>query len=393
MATSATLAINEETLRRQRLGLPTVPLGFGEAGLPVHPSLAATMAAGEAGYGPAAGIEPLREAAAGYWIRRRLPTDPGSVVAGPGSKALLYAILLAGEGTVALPRPSWVSYSAQAALAGRDVCFVPGQGGVPDPARLDELARARNLRTVVVTLPDNPTGTLAAPAAVEALCEVAERHDLLIVSDEIYRDLVHFGQFRSPAELCPERTVVTTGLSKSLAVGGWRLGVARMPSPELRERVVSIGSEIWSAPAMPVQHAAAWALTEPAELRAHVEQGRLLHQRIGTAVAAVAGTPPPQAAFYLYPDFTGRTRFSSDVDLARFLLRERGIATLPGAAFGDPGLHLRLATSRLYGADDEQRWTALRHPDPASLPWIAGQLERLASALRAASASAPRSQT
>src|SRR4029077_18221280 len=98
-------------------------------------------------------------------------------------------------------------------------------------------------------------------AAVRALCSVAESHDLVIISDEIYRDLVHDpdAPFISPALICPERTVVTTGLSKNLALGGWRLGVARLPAggfgSELRDRLLGIGSEVWSAPAGAVARA------------------------------------------------------------------------------------------------------------------------------------------
>ena len=180
-------------------------------------------------------------------------------------------------GDVAVTRPSWVSYAAQASLAGGRPHFVPGSSGVPDAgqlARTVSAARAagRPVRTVILTLPDNPTGTLAAPEAVRAVCAVAEAHDLIIISDEIYRDLVHDGDapFASPASISPERTVVTTGLSKNLALGGWRLGVARLPAGwlgrELRTRLLGIGSEIWSAPAGPVQQAAALNSADPCSL-------------------------------------------------------------------------------------------------------------------------------
>src|SRR5580700_1923948 len=112
---SATLAANEALARRRRGGQPVLPLAFGEAGLPVHPRLREALAAAAASgsYGPVAGIPALREAAAGYWTRRGLPTEPGRVVAGPGSKPLLYAALLAIGTDVAVPSPSWVSYAAQ----------------------------------------------------------------------------------------------------------------------------------------------------------------------------------------------------------------------------------------------------------------------------------------
>jgi aspartate aminotransferase len=401
---SATLAASQTMDARRRRGEPVLPMGFGEAGLPAHPLLRAALAraAGENSYGPVAGHARLREAAASYWARRGLPTDADLVVCGPGSKALLFGLLAAIGGDVAVTRPSWVSYAAQAPLAGHAAHFVPGDGGVPDAAGLARTVAAaraagRRVRSVVVTLPDNPTGTLAPPAAVRALCSVAERHDLIVISDEIYRDLVHDGgaAFVSPASLAPERTVVTTGLSKSLALGGWRLGVARMPGgwlgPELRDRLLGVGSEIWSAPAAPVQQAAAVAFGEPAALAERVALSRRLHGLVARAVAlrfarAGAAVPAPAAAFYVYPDFTpladvllGRHGVTSDEGLAALLLARYGLCVLPGSAFGEPAgrLRLRAATSLLYGETEAQRTAALDSADPCSLPWIAASLGRL----------------
>ena len=142
---SATLAANEAMEARRRRGEPVLPLGFGEAGLPVHPLLreALARAAGCNRYGPVAGHGPLREAAAGYWTRRGLPTGPDAIVCGPGSKALLYGLIAAIGGDVAVTRPSWVSYAAQASLAGHAAHFVPGPGGVPDAGLLDRAVRGR----------------------------------------------------------------------------------------------------------------------------------------------------------------------------------------------------------------------------------------------------------
>ena len=401
MPVSATLAMNEEVARRRRLGIPTVPLGFGEAGLPVHPMLTAELNAWarDAAYGPSAGIAALREAAAGYWGRRRLPTEADQVVAGPGSKPLLWATLGSRPGAVAVPKPCWVSYAAQAALHGRTVhaiSVVDGEGGVPDPEKLDAAATAarrlgEKIGTVVVTLPDNPTGLLAAPSTIAALCDVARAHDLLIVSDEIYRDLVYDDTtpFTSPAELAPERTVITTGLSKSLALGGWRIGVARFPAGSaLRAAVVGMASEVWSAPAQPVQRAAALAFTEPLELRDRMRAARRLYATVTAAVAdsflaAGASLVRPVAAFYVYPSLRD-VPVDDDVSLAALLLDNHGVATLPGSAFGDDpaAMRLRVATSLLCGDDDEQRESALRSDTPLDLPWIADQLDRLAAALR-----------
>jgi aspartate aminotransferase len=414
---SATLAANEALAERRLRGERVMPLAFGEAGVPVAPVLrdALATASSQNGYGPVAGSADLRMAVAGYWTRRGLPTAPGDVVCGPGSKALLFGLLLGLHGVdVAIPRPSWVSYAAQAALTGVRPVHVPiadGAGGVPDPdllsAAVTTARRAgRRIGAVIVTLPDNPTGTLAGPDSVRRLCAVAERHDLLIISDEIYRDLTHAATapFLSPAEVAPERTVITAGLSKNLALGGWRLGVARLPGGArrlraMRDRLVGACSEIWSAPAAPVQAAAAVAFSEPTAVTERIARSRRLHGAVARAVASLlteagVATAPPAGAFYLYPDFGAhraalRLRgVTTSAELAALLLREYGIGTLPGSEFGEPAaaLRLRIATSRLYGEAASQQEAALAADDPVTLPWIADALDWLRQALTAVTA-------
>ncbi|MCK2214142.1 pyridoxal phosphate-dependent aminotransferase [Actinomadura sp. ATCC 31491] len=398
---SATLAANEDIERRRRAGERVLHLAFGEAGLPVHPALRDRLAAasGRNGYGPVAGAEALRESAAGYWSRRGLPTDPETVVCGPGSKSLLYGLLLALGGDIVLPMPSWVSYAAQADLVGSRPLLVPappGEGGAPDPDLVAEAVRAaraagRTVSSVLVTLPDNPTGRLAPPEVVARLVAVARELDLTIISDEIYRDVVHDPAlpYTSPADLAPERTVVTTGLSKSLALGGWRIGVARLPAGahELRRKLLAVASEIWSAPAAPVQEAAAYAFGEPEELVERVALSRRLHGAVARAVhrsftAAGALTPEPQGGFYLYPDL-GHLGRGGSAEITKLLLEEHGIGVLPGHAFGDDpaAARVRVAVSLLYGTTPEQRLTALTSEDPLRLPWIADSLDHLARGL------------
>ncbi|MEV5560113.1 pyridoxal phosphate-dependent aminotransferase [Nonomuraea wenchangensis] len=398
---SATLAANEDIERRRRAGERVLHLAFGEAGLPVHPALRDRLAAASEhnGYGPVAGAAGLRESAAGYWDRRGLPTDPELVVCGPGSKSLLYGLLLAIGGDIVLPMPSWVSYAAQADLVGSRPVLVPappGEGGVPDPERVAAEVRAaraagRTVSSVLVTLPDNPTGRLASPESIARLVEVARELDLTIISDEIYRDLVHDPAlpYTSPADLAPERTVITTGLSKSLALGGWRIGVVRLPTGAhaLRGKLLAVASEIWSAPAAPVQEAAAYAFGEPEELVERVNLSRRLHGTLARAVhacfaAAGARVPEPQGGFYLYPDL-GHLGLGGSAELTKLLLEEHGIGVLPGHAFGDDpaAARVRVAVSLLYGTSPEQRMTALTSDDPLRLPWIADSLDHLSRGL------------
>ena len=401
MAISPTLAADERVRRRIAAGEAVVHLAFGEAGLPVLPSVREALARGarDNRYGPVAGTDAARAAAAGYFERRGLPTEPAQIVLAPGSKPLLAALLHLLPGDVVLPRPSWVSYAAQAALAGKRVRQVPigTAGGAPDPAALDEeLAREPGAGVLVLTLPDNPTGTLADARLVAEVADVAAAHGLAVVSDEIYRDLAFEPErFASPAALLPERTFVTSGLSKSMALGGFRIGFVRAPASGLgREMLAALGgyaSEVWSSLAAPMQHVAAHVLAEPADVREHVERARRLHRATAQAAHRVlveggARCREPGGAFYLYPDFEPlRERFcvSSGEELAEVLLERHGVAVLPGAAFGDDpeALRARIAVSLLYGETEEERWAALASADPAGLPSVRAGLGALAAAL------------
>lgn len=403
---SPNLALNEQVARLRAEGRAIVHLGFGESRLPAFAPLVEQLRAGAGrnAYGPVAGAPDALASVSGYFERCGLPTDPEDVMLGPGSKPLLMALNMVLPGDVLLPRPCWNSYAPQARMAGKKVWGVPIPatcGGVPDPAALTvTLARARreggDPRIVVLTLPDNPTGTLAGAELVTEVCAIAEAENLVIVSDEIYRDVMHRqdAPFLSPAEVVPHRTVVTTGLSKSLAVGGWRVGALRVPPGEsgrrLRRQLVSVASDMWSTLAGPMQQVAAYAFGDPPEIRARLAVSARLHGAVARAVhaaalAAGATCRPPTGAFYVYPDFEPlreslRARGIDDAaSLARYLLDEQGLAVLAGHLLGDDphALRFKAATSMLYGDTDEEQEAALAAADPTALPFVADALIRV----------------
>jgi aspartate aminotransferase len=163
----------------------------------------------------------------------------------------------------------------------------------------------------------------------------------------------------------------------------------------LRDRLLGVGSEIWSAPAGPIQEAAALAFSEPPQVTDRIRRSRRLHAVVCCAVAATfaaAGlaVPTPRAAFYTYPDFAPwrkhlarRYGVTTGTGLARHLLDAYGMGVLPASAFGEPdsALRLRVATGLLYRESDSERECALAAPDPLTLPWIAAPLARLAAIL------------
>lgn len=403
---SPNLALNQLVAQRRASGESIVHLGFGEARLPVFPPLLERLAAGAGrnAYGPVAGDASVRRAVAGYFTRRRMPTEPEQVIVAPGSKPLLIALHMAIPGDVLLPRPCWNTYAPQAELAGKTAWGIPIPdecGGVPEPTALRETVRAARAaghdpRILLLTLPDNPTGTLASPALVRQICAIAEQEDLLIISDEIYRDIVHDPEkpVLSPAEVAPERTVVTTGLSKSHALGGWRIGAARFPEgargSQIRDAVTALASEVWSTLAGPMQEVAAYAYDEPPELREHLAAVTRLHGTVARAVyrsvvAAGAACRPPTGGFYVYPDFApmhealARRSITDSASLQRQLLDEFGIAVLAGHDLGDDvrALRFKAATGQLYGETSEQQWATLHADDPLRLRHVADILTRI----------------
>lgn len=377
LAPSPTLDINEAIAARRAAGRDIIHLGFGEATMPLHPRLREALgaAATHTSYAPVLGIQPLREAIAGYLTRERgLDASAGRVIVAPGSKPLLYTLLQTLEGDLLLPAPSWVSYAPHARLAGRDVIPV-----ATDPSDFHRLtpkalaaahARARHdgadPRILIVNTPSNPTGGMLAQQDVEAMTQWARGANVTIISDEIYAELAHgWRPHTSPATSYPEGTIVTGGLSKGFAAGGWRLGYALLPGGRdgaaLLSAMRALASEIWSSASTPIQEAATLAFLPDDDLRTHIQRSARLYgyatARLHARLTALGvSCPRPAGGFYLYPDFAPwRTALAArgvttGQELARHLLDEWDVATLPGIAFGDApdALRLRLATSLLF---------------------------------------------
>lgn len=377
LETSATLAMNEAVAKRRAAGLETIHLGFGEAAFPLHPLLRAALAeaAPRTSYAPVLGIPALRQAIAEYLNRtRERATDPECIAVAPGSKPLLYALLHVLAGDVLLPVPSWVSYAPQARLAGKRVIAV--ETDAIDHHRLtpdnlsETLARARHEGAspgiLLVNSPSNPTGSMFDAADAEAIALWARAEGITLISDEIYAELAHgWREHVSPARFYPEGCIVTGGLSKAFSAGGWRLGYAVLPTggegSALMATLRALASEIWSSTATPVMEAAVSAYLPNAEIERYVQRSARLHgyaalRLYETLTALGIPCPRPAGGFYLYPDFAplraalGKRGITTSEELARYLLDEWGIATLPGSVFGEQpeALRLRLATSLLY---------------------------------------------
>jgi aspartate aminotransferase len=393
-------------MQRTAAGSRPAKPAITDPGLPVPPLLAERLAAVAPADGepqPVGGDSEVRTAACGYWERRGLPALPERVVFGPGPGSLLLALLAAAAGDLLLPRPGPAWYEPQARLLGRTAHYIPTPsdcGGVPDPFALLETVRraraeGRDPRLLVLSVADDPTGTVTPPELLHEACEAAADAGLLIVSDETYRDVLHDPHtvLVSPAEMLHDRTVVLVDLGFGLMPPGWPAALALFPAngpaAALQAPAMDALATVRAEAAAPVCAAAALALTEPPELRVYAAAANRLHAAVAKAAhreltAQGALCPPPQAGFHLYPDLTplrsaleahGRTRSDE--------LEDQLPACLSGHRFGeDPAaLRVRLTTSAFYGSTSAERRAALDAPEPLRLAHVAGALRELGRAL------------
>src|SRR5467141_4399055 len=305
-------------------------------------------------YTPAAGIFEARQAVAGF-VSRMLKTevDPLEVVLVPGSKNVLLFTLLSciepGD-EVILPDPGYPAYASQVNFIGavpKAVTLREESGFRMD---LDELASlvTPKTRMLIVNTPQNPTGGVLTTEDVEFVCDLAHKHDLLLVSDEIYSQLVYGFHHVSPLSHpgMRERTVLMDGLSKSYAMTGWRLGYAVAPRA-LAAKLDQLMINSSSCAAAFTQIAAIEALTAPESEHAVARMVKVFELRRNLVVDGINAIPGmrcarPQGSFYVFPNIEG-TGYKEQ-ELADRLLSEAGVAVLPGTAFGHAGKgYIRIA--------------------------------------------------
>jgi aspartate aminotransferase len=377
-ALSPTLQINERVQQLWAEGRTVYHFGFGESRFPVQPKVLAALYsnAQRKGYLPVQGLPELREAIAEYHGRfHPTPISPDHVIVAPGSKAILFALLMALDGDLLLPTPSWVSYAPQARLLGKPVHFIPApvaNGYALSIEKLDETVQQCQSasKILIINSPNNPTGRMLTAEFLQELSTYCRENQILVISDEIYGRVV---DGRSPhislAQYSPEGTIILGGLSKHLSLGGWRLGQAIL-SPEmvdLMPTLRSIASEIWTSVSAPVQYAATVAYSGDPDIEAYIADCARLHrirsQHIWSWLVELGiQCAQPQGGFYMMPNFDrwreplAQNGITTSAELAHFLLDKYQLALLPGSAFGVPTteLSLRLATSFVDMETDEK---------------------------------------
>src|SRR6185312_4902722 len=305
-------------------------------------------------YTPASGIMDTRKAVAEFVSRMlHCEVEAGEVVLVPGSKNVLLFTLLAciepGD-EVILPDPGYPAYASQVEFIGAVPKVVTLREETGFRMDLDELESLVTPKTklLIINTPQNPTGGVLTEEDVKFVSELAHKHDLLVVSDEIYSQLVYGFTHVSPLSQpgMRERTVLMDGLSKSYAMTGWRLAYAVAPR-ELAQKLETLLINSSSCAAAFTQMAAIEALaTEESEHAVHRMVKVFEHRRdlVVDGLNAIPGVrcARPQGAFYAFPNIEG-TGYG-ERELADRLLTEAGVAVLPGTAFGEAGKgYIRLA--------------------------------------------------
>ncbi len=345
---SATDEIDNVVKQMKRAGIDDI-ISFG-GGEPVFdtPEVAvnatiASLKAGKTKYEPTAGDYELREEIVKKLKRQNNIDVPlEQVVVTPGGKFALYlafqAVLEPGDKVLVID-PAWVSYDPMTALAGAQTVHVPTYEEdcwQPDMARL-RAAMDERVRFVVINSPCNPTGAVYPRELIQDITRLAEQYGALVISDEIYEDMIYTGEHYSPAADF-ENVITINGFSKCFAMTGWRLGYVAAP-PEIVEGMIKIYqhsatcvnafAQAGAIEALRSQEARRETLRMTAGYKERAELITRLMNESGLFRAAM-----PAGAFYSFPAFTFK---KSSFDTANLLLEKAHIATVPGSAFGACG--------------------------------------------------------
>jgi aspartate/methionine/tyrosine aminotransferase len=353
-------------LERQGRQIIHLELGAPDVAAPAHVTEAAIRALrdGDARYVAPAGIPELREVIAADTRSRGIEATAEQVIVTPSAKtAVFYAMLAtvnAGD-EVLVPDPGFPIYPSVARFAGGVVVgYGMNESNAPDVDSIANCLTSRS-RVLVLNSPANPSGGALTADANARLAELVERHDLIVVTDDVYSRLVYDGD-RAPSlasiSEAGARTIVVDGFSKTFAMTGYRLGYMVAPA-RLVDALTTLAINGHTCVAPFIQRAGVAALTGPQdEVRRQVEVYRTRRDRIVRGLREIPRVrcAMPAGAFYAFPDLSDvlRSRGLTSAQFASMLLEEHGVAAIDGRAFGAQGEgHLRLSFASAQADVDE----------------------------------------
>ena len=341
---SSTLKINEISRRLDEKGEKIYKFGFGQSPFQVPADIINELKnnAHQNKYLPMQGLSELREAVAKYTsVRKDYNYKSENVIIGPGSKELMFLLHILFEGDIILPAPSWVSYAPQAVLGRNKIQSIQTKkenNWFPTGSDIEEVILKDVNKNYLLFLnsPNNPSGQICQN--LEEISDIAKKYNLIILSDEIYSELSFEENFKSISSFCPEKTIISTGLSKWCGAGGWRLGYFIIPDSLniLKDSINVLASETFSAVSAPIQYAAISAYTN--DHSTYINNSRNILKAIGNYVYENLKSNKvlinkPQGGFYLMPEFLNK-KFNTSTEMCDNILKETGVALLPGSDFG-----------------------------------------------------------
>ena len=341
---SATLRINEKSKKLETQGTKIFKFGFGQSPFQIPKDIVDELKnnAYQNKYLPMQGLPELRSSISRYINnKKKYNYVSENVIIGPGTKELMFLLHLLFDGDVILPVPSWVSYEPQALLGRNKIHWLEttsSNNWFPTAESLEKIISKNKNKNYLLFLnsPNNPSGQICNN--LEEISVVAKKNNLIILSDEIYSELSFKKDFKSIANYCPEKTIISNGMSKWCGAGGWRLGFFIIPESlnEIKNSLKTLASETFSSVNAPAQYAAIAAYENNHD--EYIDNSKNILKAVGEYVydnlkSNKVSINKPEGGFYLMPEFSNET-FSDSNEMCSNLLKETGIALLPGSVFG-----------------------------------------------------------
>jgi len=341
---SSTLKINEISRQLEEKGEKIFKFGFGQSPFQVPTDVVNELKdnAHQNKYLPMQGLAELRRSVANYTsAKKNYDYSPDNVVIGPGSKELMFLLHVIFDGEIILPIPSWVSYAPQAIIGRNKIKMLQTKrenNWFPTGSEIEEIILKNKKKNYLLFLnsPNNPSGQICEN--LEEISEVMKKYNLIILSDEIYSELSFNDNYKSISNFCPEKTIISTGLSKWCGAGGWRLGYFIIPEnlKIIKDTLNVLASETFSAVSAPIQYAAIQAYK--GDHNNYIKSSREILKAVGNYVYENLSSNKvlinkPQGGFYLMPEFIS-AKFNSSSEMCKNILETTGVVLLPGSDFG-----------------------------------------------------------
>ena len=341
---SSTLLINEESKRLEKEGKKIFKFGFGQSPFQIPQNIINELKnnSHQNKYLPMQGLPELREAIASYTSNKKENNyKADNVIIGPGSKELMFLLHILFDGDVILPAPSWVSYAPQAIIGRNKVHWIETKrenNWFPTAEEIEQVINKNKKKNYLLFLnsPNNPSGQICEN--LNEITNVASKNNLIILSDEVYSELSFDTEFKSISNFCPEKTIISTGLSKWCGAGGWRLGYFIIPDSlkEIKNKLKVLVSETFTSVSAPIQYAAVSAYQN--DHSSYIRNSSNILKNVGEYVYENLKSnnviiSKPKGGFYLMPEFVNKN-FSTSSEMCKTILRDTGVALLPGSDFG-----------------------------------------------------------